>query len=223
MSYSGKLELRNKAIELRKQGKSMRAIQKQLSVSKSSVSRWVRDVKLSKKQIRDLYISKRTGLLKGSYVASQNKINNRKKAVEQLLQYGRKEVGLLSRRDKFIAGIALYFGEGDKTDKSVGFTNGNPHAIVFMIFWLREYCKVKPNKFRANLYIHDNLDEKAAKKYWSGLTSIPIKQFTKSHIVTHNPNRFRKSVLPYGVLRIVVNDISLHRKIMGWISGVFEI
>jgi hypothetical protein len=86
-------------------------------------------------------------LLKGSYVASQNKINNRKKAVEQLLQYGRKEVGLLSRRDKFIAGIALYFGEGDKTDKSVGFTNGNPHAIVFMIFWLREYCKVKPNKF----------------------------------------------------------------------------
>ncbi|MBP9816356.1 helix-turn-helix domain-containing protein [Candidatus Woesebacteria bacterium] len=223
MSHSGKIQLRHKAIELRKKGFSMREIQKQLSVSKSSVSRWVQEIQLTEKQILRLYASKKTGSLKGSYIASQNKIKIKKLAIEQSLHDGRKEIGPLSSRDKFIAGVALYFGEGDKTDKSVGFTNGNPQAVSFMCQWLREFCHVTPTKFRANLYIHDNLDEIDAKKFWSKLSSIPISQFTKSQIVANNPSRYRKSILPRGVIRIVVNDISLHRKIMGWISGVFEI
>lgn len=223
MSYSGKLELRNKAIELRKQGTSMREIQKLLTVSKSSVSRWVQDVVLTDDQVIKLYANKKTGGLKGNYVASQNKIARRKLLTKELLDKGIMEVGHLSKRDRFIAGIALYFGEGDKTDKSIGFTNSDSRSIDFMSKWLREFCKIDESKFRGKLYIHDTLDEHSAKTYWSKLTCIPLEQFTKSTIVPHNSERRRKSILPHGVFKIVINDINLHRKMMGWISGLFKL
>ncbi len=217
------LYLHHKAITLRKKGVSVREIQKKLGVSKSTISRWVRDIQLTEEQVANLYKNKTTGSLKGNYIASQNKIKTRLVTTQKLLDDGIKEVGTLCKRDRFIAGIALYFGEGDKTDKSVGFTNGDSRSILFMSKWFREFCNIDEKKFRGKMYIHDTLDEKAAKVYWSGLTHIPESQFTKSYIVPNNPNRLRKSILPHGVFKIVINDINLHRKIMGWISGLFKI
>ena len=222
MSCLGKLELKLKARKLRKQGLSIKKIQKKLKVSRSSVSLWVRDVKLTKKQLEKLYLNKKTGNLKGSIIAAMNKIKKREEITKKLRKEGKKEVGNLSRRDKFISGIAMYFAEGSKTDGSINFSNSDPRAIKFMVNWFREVCNIPEEKFRCSLYIHDNLDEEKAKRYWSKLTKVPISQFRKSYIVKNNPNRLRKVKHIYGVLRITASDINLHRKIMGWISGIFE-
>ena len=222
MSYIGKLELKLKARELRKKGLSIKEIQRKLKVSLSSVSLWVRNVKLTKKQIEKLYLNKRTGNLKGSIVAAMNKIEKRKKTTQRLMREGMDEVGRLSKRDKFISGIAMYFAEGSKTDGSINFSNSDPRAIKFMVDWLTEACDVPKEKFRCSLYIHDNLDEKKARRYWSKLTNIPLSQFRKSYIVKNNPYRLRKVKHVYGILRITTSDINLHRKIMGWINGIFE-
>jgi hypothetical protein len=72
------------------------------------------------------------------------------------------------------------------------------------------------------LYIHDNLDEVKAKKFWSRILELPLTQFKKSYIVENNPKRFRKTKNIYGVLRISISDVNLHRKIMGWIEGVLQ-
>jgi len=222
MGYAGKLDLKLKARSLRKSGLSIREIQKRLKVSKSSVSIWVRDIRLTKKQLEKLYLNKKTGNLKGSIIAAMNKIRKREKLTKKLMQEGKKEVGKLSKRDKFVIGISMYFAEGDKTDKSVVFSNTDSQAIKFMVDWLRKVCKVPEEKFRCNLYIHDNLNEKEAKKFWSDLIKIPLSQFRKSYIVKNNPNRLRKVKHKYGVLRVTVSNVNLHRKIMGWISGVFR-
>ena len=222
MGYSGKLELKLKARNLRKRGLSIKKIQRKLKVSRSSVSLWVRDVKLTKKQLEKLYLNKKTGNLKGSIIAAMNKIKKREEITQRLMREGTKEIGKLSKRDKFIAGIAMYFAEGSKTDGSINFSNSDPLAIKFMVNWFREVCDVPEEKFRCSLYIHDNLDEKKAKKYWSKLTEIPLSQFRKSYIVKNNPHRLRKVKHIYGVLRITTSNINLHRKIMGWINGIFE-
>lgn len=134
-----------------------------------------------------------------------------------------KEVNLLSEREKQLIGIALYFAEGNKADKNVSFSNSDSRAIKFMVDWLRKYCPVPDQKFRCSIYLHDNLNENAAKKYWSTLINIPISQFTKSYIVKNNLKRFRKSKHENGVFRITVCDVWLHRRIMGWISGIFSV
>ncbi|MGB2762430.1 MAG: hypothetical protein WBC21_02715 [Minisyncoccales bacterium] len=222
MSYAGKLELKLKARELRKKGLSVKEIQRRLKVSRSSVSLWVRDIRLTKKQLEKLYLNRKTGNLKGSIIAAMNKIRKRKEITEKLMKEGKKEIGNLSKRDRFITGIAMYFAEGSKTDGHVGFSNSDPRAIKFMADWFREFCKIPEEKFRCSLYIHDNLDEGKAKKFWSELIKLPLSQFRKSYIVKNNPHRLRKVKHIYGVLRVGTGDVNLHRKIIGWISGIFQ-
>lgn len=222
MGYAGKLELKLKARELREKGLSIKEIQRRLKVSRSSVSLWVRGIQLTKKQLERLYLNKKTGRLKGSIIAAAHKIKAREELTKKLIKGGEREISNISKRDRFIIGVALYFAEGNKGDKSVVFSNSDPWAIKFMVDWLREICKVPDEKFRCNIYIHDNLDEGKAKKFWSKLTEIPLSQFRKSYIVSNNPRRLRKIKHSCGVARITVSDVNLHRKIMGWISGVFK-
>lgn len=222
MGYGGKLELKLKAQKLRACGLSIKKIEEKLKVSRSSVSLWVRDVKLTKKQIKRLYVNKKTGNLKGSYIAAKNKIKKKKELIRVMTENGEKEVGNISNRDDFIAGIAMYFAEGTKNSNNVSFSNSDPRAIKFIIEWFRKICKVPGEKIRCNLYIHNNLNEVKAKEYWSSLIGIPLEQFRKSYIVKNNINRLRKVKHIYGVFRITVSDADLNRKIMGWISGLFE-
>lgn len=223
MSYPGKLELKLKARILRKKGFSVDNIQKKLKVSRSSVSFWIRGIKLTKKQLNKLYLNKKTGGLKGSIIAAMNKIRKREQLTEKLMREAKTDIGRLSKRERFIAGIALYFAEGNKADKAVVISNSDPRAMRFMAYWFRKYCNVREEKFRCSLYLHDNLDENRAKKFWSSLIRIPISQFTKTYMVKNNTKRFRKTKHEYGVLRITISNVNLHRKIMGWISGVFGI
>ena len=222
MGYSGKLKLKQEAIKLRENGFSVKTIQRKLQVSMSSVSLWVRDVKLTQEQIRKLYLNKRTGALRGCIVAAMNKTKKREESTIRLVEEGKKEVGNVSRRDRFIAGVLMYFSEGSKTGHSVVFSNSDYRAIEFMASWFREFCNVPEEKFRCYLYIHDNLDEANAKKFWSRIMNLPLTQFRKSYIVKNNPKRIRKAKNINGVLRISISDVNLHRKIMGWIEGIFD-
>jgi transcriptional regulator with XRE-family HTH domain len=222
MGYSGKLELKRKARFLRKKGLSIKEIEKKLKVSRSSISLWVRDIELSNQQIKYLYASKKTGALKGSIIAARNKKKEREKLVYRLLKEGEEQVGKISKRDRFIAGISLYYGEGGKTDGQVSFTNSDPYAIKFMVNWLREFYSISENRIRGSLYVHDNLDKDKAEKYWSRITKIPLKQFTKAYIVRNNPKRLRKVKNQHGVFRIKISDANLHRETMGLISGLFK-
>ena len=160
--------------------------------------------------------------MKGSFIAAENKKRATKEAIRTFITLGEKDVGKLSERDKFLAGVALYFAEGNKSGSNVAFSNADAKSIAFMMYWLRRVCNVVESKFRCNIYLHDNLDEKKAKKFWSRVTHIPLAQFRKTYIVENRKNRLRKTRHEYGVCRIIVSDVVLHRRIMGWISGLFK-
>lgn len=221
MGYAGKLKEKNKALNLRKKGYSYNEILKQVDVSKDTISRWCRNVKLTKSQLLRLYKKKYSGGLRGCIIGAKKKQREREELTRRLIEKGRREMGRISKRDKFIAGVAMYFAEGSKT-YHVSFSNSDARAIKFMMSWLRDTCKIPKTKFRGALYLHDNLDEIKAKKFWSNLTRIPLRQFTKTYLVKNKPRRLRKVKHIYGVFRITVCDVNLHRKIMGWISGIFK-
>lgn len=126
-------------------------------------------------------ISKKiSGQRKGSIIAAENKRKLRIKQTIDIQNESSKQIGKLSNRDKFISGIALYSGEGDKTDSQVGFSNTNPMLIKFMISWFRTYCSIPEEKYRGSLWLHQGLNEKKAKIFWSELTNIPLSQFNKT-------------------------------------------
>lgn len=223
MGYFGKIQLQNQAIELRKKGYSIRAIEQKLHVSRASVSTWTKTVKLTNKQIAILYRNKITGSLKGSYVASQNKINKTIKETKEIEQIGRSDIGEISKRDRFMLGIALYLGEGSKTSHNVSFTNSDAKVIKFMKDWLVEFCNVGISSLRCNLFLHDDLNENKSKKFWKNILGIKNIQFKKSYIVKNNPNRLRRTKHKYGICRITVSRISTLRQILGWIKAIFYV
>jgi hypothetical protein len=221
MGYFGKVQLQIDSVKLRRSGHSIRFIEKKLNVARSSAALWVKNVKLTEKQIDKLYRNCKSGRLKGSYIATQNKIKKRVKRVKEIEANAEKEIANLSKRDKFMLGVALYFGEGSKTSHNVYFTNSEPSAMVFMKNWFLEFCAAKPGQMRCNIYLHDNLDERKANKYWSLLLDIPLNQFGKTYLVKNNPQRLRKSKHIYGVCRLTISDINMLRRIMGWIKASF--
>jgi transposase len=111
MGYRGKLAEREQARRLRATGLPMADIAARLSVSKSSVSLWVRDVAF---EPRPLFMRGRR--------REPNALQRRKQAqIDRLLAEGRDRVGRLSEREFLVAGVALYAGEGNKGRREASF------------------------------------------------------------------------------------------------------
>jgi transcriptional regulator with XRE-family HTH domain len=216
--------LHKKARILRKRGLSIKTIAKKLEVSSSTVSLWCRDIKLTKEQ-SDVLMEKAHNPYYGRRKDNiLRQIKKRLDNIEQLKQEGIKEVATLSQRDLFVIGVALYWAEGFKKDKRLGFANSDPAMIKLFLKWLTENCKVPVSdiRLRVGLNISHKYRIDTVVSYWSRITNIPIVQFQKPYF-----QKFKwKKVFPnpeayFGVLRIRANKkLSLFRKINGWIEGL---
>lgn len=222
MGYTGKLEEKIKAQKLRKEGLSYGAIIQQIHVPKSTLSGWCKDIELTKKQKQKLIENKMFGQRKGSIIAADNKRRARLIRTKIIFKDAKKELGRLSKRDRFIVGIALYSGEGYKNDGKGGFANSDPLLIKFMVQWFKEFCCLPISKFRGAIWIHEGLDVENAKKYWSSLTGIPQDQFHKTYVAENkiNSKKIRKNIHQYGIFAIRFSAADKQRRIMGWISAL---
>lgn len=223
MGFSGNLELKLKVQELRRKGLSYKEIQKIVYVPKSTLSGWCRDIAVTEEQALRLFKNKLKGSEKGRIIGAKRQQEERIKQTKKLLFEGKSQVGTLSKRDEFIAGIALYAAEGTKRDMNCCFSNSDPLLIKFMAKWFRDFCSVPENKLRGAIWIHEGLNENKAKNYWSKLTDIPPTQFNKTYVAKNknDSKKIRKNLHNYGVFSIRFFDAKIHRKIMGFIAGVF--
>lgn len=221
MGYVGKLDLKLKAQALRRQGLSYGEILSEMKISKDTISRWCRDIVLTKDQQVRLTQNKVFGQKKGSLIAAENKRKARITKTKIIFRNAKKELGRLNKRDRFLSGISLYAAEGSKG--SGGFSNSDPQIIHFMMQWFRQFCELPLSKFRGAIWLHEGLSERKAKKFWSTLTGIPRNQFHKTYIAENKKysRKIRKNIHKFGVFAIRFADAERHRHIMGWISALF--
>jgi len=214
-----KKEEQVKARELRKDGMSLNEIVEELGVSKSSVSLWVRDIVLTARQRQRLSkkghtidaIEKRRKIILDRGIAERkvhtdNAMNEIKKISDENLKY---------------LGIALYWGEGAKTQRCrVELANSDPHLIKVMVLFLIRVCKVPHDRLHGHLFLHPHLDVKGAERYWSQVSGIPLNRFQKTTQAHNKASKGKKDSLPNGTFTVGVYDTKLFLKIMGWIKGV---
>lgn len=225
MGYEGKLEEKLKAQKLRKQGLSYKEILSQINVAKDTISRWCKDIPLTEEQKERLIKNKVFGQKKGSLVAAENKKIAREERTLKITKDAKRDLKEINYRDEFIAGIALYAAEGGKTDGKGEFANSDPQIIKFMMRWFLKYAKVSFNRIRGAIWLHEGLNESKARQFWSSLTGIPINQFHKTYIAKNKTNskKIRKNIHEFGVFSIRFSDCEKHRKIIGWISALFDV
>lgn len=215
------------ARKIRKQGHSIGYIAQKMKVSKSTASYWCRDIVLLPSQIQNLQERQKTASLKALLLNAEKKRKERLKREESLMNLGKREMGTVSRRDLFIAGLSLYWAEGYKKGNSeLGFTNSDPIIIKLIIKWLRTFYYVKSRDLILRVSINEihELRMKKILNYWSRTTKVPIVQFTKTSLIkTKIQKKYLNTNNYFGTLRVKVRRGSrLRKRIMGAINALGE-
>lgn len=217
---------RLEALRLRERGLSYSEIKKQVSVSGSSLSLWLRGVKLDGKQKLRLIEKGKAARKLGSGVLKRIRVDK----TQVIIKKASLEVGNLDNSDLMLAGIMLYWAEGSKQkehnpSKEVIFSNSDPEMIRIYLRWVRECLKIPEDRIVFETYIHEThkktIHELAL--YWSKITGFPIERFGKVYFKKNKVSSFRKNRgKDYsGVLRVSIRkSTDLNRKITGWIKGV---
>jgi predicted transcriptional regulator len=209
------------AREFRKKGWSLRAIATEVKCSKSIVSRWISDIKLTAKQIERL---------KSNQDRARAKIANHPNCSRRKWERIRNGIKDSSRKDiprRFtnellkIAGTALYWAEGYNASRAeIIFANTDPRMIKLMMLFFKRICKVPDSKFRGKVGIHPHLDIRKAEKYWSSVSGIPLRQFNKPLLAVSRASKGKRDTLPMGTFSIRMGDVYTCSRIKGWIEGL---
>jgi hypothetical protein len=210
--------LKLKAIKLRKTGLSYGDIKKELNVSKSTLSLWLKNVALTVEQKKKLYTNSILILSKGP----QSQKERRKREIDDIIEKAEKEIQTPISLETFrLFGAALYWAEGRKS-RDFEITNSDPNLIIFIVKWFNNVFKVSPDRLSARLNIYPQQNEKNIKNFWADLTGIPIKNFGKSYVKPLNKN-YKKNNLYYGTIKIrVQRGIDMRHMVYGWIKAVLK-
>jgi len=205
------------AIKLRNKGKSYSQISQILNVPKSTLSEWFSGEEWS------LVIKQK--LQEKAKVLSKEKIKSlnvtRQIKLEELYlraeQEAKEEFFLHKNNPLFIAGVMLYWGEGDKK-----FVNGqvkvsNTDSFIIKIFrnFLIKFGEYHLERIKGWILLYPDLNPTTCIHYWSTETGILKSNFIKPTIIQgrHKTNR-----LSYGTCTIYVSNKYLKRKVLTWID-----
>ncbi|WP_116998497.1 helix-turn-helix domain-containing protein [Desertimonas flava] len=209
MGYRGKLAEQQRARELRAQAWTLPDIAAELGVSKSSVSKWVRDVDFTPNPRRHNFTKDNPHPLQ---IAKEREI-------ERYLNEGAAVVGRMTDREFLLVGAALYAGEGFKTGASLGMANTNPAILLAFVAWLRRFFDIDECRLRVRLYLHDGLDLGSAVEFWSQLLEIPRQQFLKPYRAVADASR-RRSKHVNGCPAVTYSSSSQFRRAMGLVEAI---
>lgn len=211
------------ARKLRIRGESIKEIAKKLKVSSGSVSIWCEDLVLSSTQKEYLFQRQVKAGHRGRMLGTE--ANKRKKLENVVLQEknARKMIGKMTKRDKLLLGIGLYWGEGTKARTSgTALVNSDPSIILFARDWF-EQLGVKRSEFNPYIYISETHQsrERTIEKFWSNLLEIPISQFNKVIFLKGRRKKiYANHDSYYGVLALrVARGTTLRYKIMGLVQA----
>lgn len=215
--YSEKIKLKVKSLRS-KQGLSYNEIATKMSVSKSAIASWCKDVILKPEHKERLYTKQIELLSKGPHSSHER----RKKEIALIAKNGKEEIILPLKTETYkLIGAALYWAEGNKKTH-FAVTNSDPHLIKFIVHWLKDTLNTNPKNIKAHLNIYPQQNESLIKKFWSEITGIPLKNFGKSFVKPVNKN-YKKNTLYYGTIKIrVFKGTDLRHRVFGWISAILQ-
>lgn len=223
-----KIKERSLAQKLRGQGYSIGDISKKLLVSKSTVSGWCKDIRLSENTLKKIANRSQTKSTLALLRYSEERRNKRIRDTAESIKKGKNFLSTLNKRDIYCIGLGLYWGEGYKTgSQEFGFTNSDPRMIIFYIRWLETVFGISKDRLILRVGINAVHEHRVSEveSYWSKLTAIPKSQFTRSSLIRSKSKKVYKNTNKHmGTLRIKVSKgTALRREVLGAIATIDEL
>jgi transcriptional regulator with XRE-family HTH domain len=210
-------------IKLRLKGKSYREIAQAVGVSKNSVSRWCKNLKLPLSAQKIL--EKKSNYPKELF-RKYNQLKHKKVQIEnqEIVREFSKEIRRPSKYELKLIGVVLHWAEGNKTQPNrVQFANSDSNMVTLYLRFLREIIKIPDEKMIVSIRIHPNINMSTAIKFWSKATKLPRERF---HIVRQisraSQGKRPFNSLPYGTLDVRFSGRPKFYQIKGWIDGLIR-
>ncbi len=202
-----------KAYELRRKNKSYSEISDLLKIPKSTLATWFQQEDWSK-DIRDK-LGTAQSLAQPKRLAAVSKANKERwaKLHESYRTLAEQEFPTRKNRPLFLAGLMLYWGEGEKNAKlgRVQLTNSDPLMVRIFYRFLKEELGIPAEKIKVWLLLYPDLRDEMQKRFWSTSSGVPLSQFSKS---VYLKGRQATRRLSYGVCNIYVHSREHYEKIM---------
>ena len=201
-NMSLKVHDRNEAIRMRKHGKSYREIMAKVQVSKGTLSKWLSNIPLTKKEERFLIERSRilqdNGRLKAALKNRER--NERRRDIYRL----KAKMDFEKYKDDpfFVLGLSLYWAEGGKSGY-FSFINSDIRAMQLMVAWSTKYLPVEPSSYKFRLYIHKPYAHENCERFWSRKCAIPLSQFQRT-IYKPTPHNEKRNPQYKGCLRMII-------------------
>ena len=220
-----KYEQRLQARSMRRDGTSVIVIARKLSVSRSSVSVWCRDIVLTEEQFEKLSgVSVKTGQRMGAEANKRKKLE----AIKNAEEWGKKLVKNISQRELMLIAAGLYWCEGSKTDTSSSFmfVNSDPEMIVVMKNFLIDVIKVDLKNIGYCVQIN-RIHEPRIKEvliFWQKLLNLQSSQMRKPYFVNTKVHKVYENYDKYyGVCRLFVRKSkNLKYQMNGLVKAIKE-
>lgn len=207
---------KERAVALRSEGLSYSAIEKELGISRSTLSFWLRNYPWSE----DIKVRLRQQALTQS--SSRLVAVNRVRKIGFQFQYAkaeeaaRKEFSKLLKSPAFVPGIFIYWTLGDKSGRGrIKVSNADPSMLRLFLRFLETVCGVKKDRIRLTITSQSDLNNQASEEYWQKELDFKPKNFYKTRVVR------RKSIEnkpKYGVCSVEIGDTMLKKKVLVWIE-----
>ena len=225
MVYTHKSQEKEQARTLRMRGFSYSEIKRIIPVPISTLSVWLRDVKLPEKEKKRLVQKQFKALL----AAAQQKKIQRINSTTLIRDIATRDIKAISKKELWLMGIILYWARGLQEKESrlgvgVRFTSSDPHLIKLFMIWLSEIGGMKQKDLGFYIFIHERKRNTidAIIHHWSKIIDLPPASF--SHIYFHKDKsrgKRKQDKSTYGLMQVRVKSSSLlSRQIAGWIQGI---
>jgi transcriptional regulator with XRE-family HTH domain len=206
-----KMYLKNEAENLRSVGLSLSEIADKLNLSKSTISLWTKDIKISDAGLKRIKNKRDSDREKGSEILKsykRSRVDMAEKQASELIK------GIsLDNKTTLIALAALYQCEGEK-GRSISFTNSDPELVRAFVVMLKKSFQIDEKRLKINLQLHDYHDEKHMIEFWSKSVGIPRSSFCKTYFKKSN-HLYRKEGYN-GCARITYHNAHISRVIQSF-------
>jgi predicted transcriptional regulator len=204
------------ALLFRKRGFTLEEIAKISDVSKSTVSKWL------KNDVISLEITKQNTRRAGQENAkrlrliSKTRTKERTNRYKEIKQSAEVEFKHYKSNPLFVAGVVTYASLGDMSDvRSIRLTTARMMAHKTFISFAVEYLGVPKNKIKLWLLLYSDHSEETCMKKWHKVTSLPYTQFHKNQIIKGTP---KHKTLHHGVGNTIIGSTVLKHKLIRWIE-----
>lgn len=191
-----------KAFAMRKQGMSYSAIKAELNVSKSTLSLWLRELPLTRERINELRAHSEVRIERFRNTMKQK----RDTRLSLVNAQAKNDLGSLTKREVFIAGLFLYWGEGGKTSPyRITLSNTDPKMIRCYLVWLKQ-LGVPKVKVKIRLHLYADMDIEKETKYWINVTRLGNNQFRKPYIKKTLYTKVNERSFGHGTCDVIVDE-----------------